>query len=111
MPGRDGIAVDVHDLDAGHDSVDALERRVRHIVAVAEEDDVGLPVLRGLHEAPVHHLRAQITHETQRREKTRHVALRERVDLPAVPQRAGGQTHVDARASVPPVADQKVADK
>ena len=83
----DGIAVEVDDPHAGEVRVDARQRPVRHVVAVPEEDDVRLPVPRRLHEARVHHPRADVPHETERREEARDVAFGERVDLPAVPQR------------------------
>ena len=91
--------------------MDARQRPVRHVVAVPEEDDVRLPVPRRLHEARVHHPRADVPHEAERREEARDVAFGERVDLPAVPQRPRDEAQIDARTPVPPVADEEVPDE
>ena len=87
------------------------ERLVRHVVAVRHEHEVGLPVPHRLHEPRVHHLRADVPHEAERREEARHVALRERGHLPLVAYRPRRKAHVDPRAPVTPVAHEEVSDK
>ena len=104
----DGIAVDVDDLHARHDLVDAIQRLIRHIVAVAQEDEVGFPVPRRLHEPRVHHLRTDVPHESQGRQETGDVALGEREHLPVAADRPRHQTHVDARAAIAPVAREEI---